>query len=214
MFNMLINLGSVITKFPNINLKDALSKGQIESKKWLINEISKIGFDLGTVFILGGWYGILPALMIESDISTKIDKIISFDLDPKCEKIADAMNRQWVIDNWKFKATTADMYELNYTGLNYAVMRADGSTCNLYDTPDIIINTSCEHLGDFNKWFKLLPPDKIIVMQTNNFFKGDGHVNCVESLKEFKEQALLSDIWYEGELNLENYTRFMLIGKK
>ena len=36
----------------------------------------------------------------------------------------------------------------------------------------------------------------------------------VKNITEFKQQAPLSNIIYEGELELEKYTRFMLIGYK
>ena len=78
--------------------------------------------------------------------------------------------------------------------------------------PDTIINTSCEHIEQFTKWFTTIPKNKLVVLQTNNYFELPEHVNCVKDINEFKQQAPLSNIIYEGELELEKYTRYMLIG--
>ena len=43
------------------------------------------------------------------------------------------------------------------------------------------------------------------------FFLKDSN-NCVDSLDKFKQQAPLSNFIYEGELELEKYTRYMIIG--
>ena len=36
--------------------KDCISRGQLKSKLWLINELQKIDKHLGTVFLCAGWY--------------------------------------------------------------------------------------------------------------------------------------------------------------
>ena len=33
-----------------------MSLGQLKSKKWLVEEVKKVRFDLGTVFLCAGWY--------------------------------------------------------------------------------------------------------------------------------------------------------------
>ena len=80
--------------------------------------------------------------------------------------------------------------------------------------PDTIINTSCAHIEKFTEWFNAILKDKLVVLQSNNYFEIDDHINCVKNITEFKQQAPLSNIIYEGELELEKYTRFMLIGYK
>ena len=212
--SLLINIGKVLSEFPEIDLSDALSRGQIESKLWLIDELSKITNDLDMTFILGGWYGFLPALMFASEKFNKLT-IRSFDIDPNCVKIADALNKLQVINDWQFKAVEYDMYEINYFKARYTTVKSDGSTSKpLIETPQTIINTSCEHLEDFNKWWNLIPRNCLVVLQSNNFYEGDGHVNCVNNLDEFKQQLDLSQIDFSGELDLGKYKRFMIIGKK
>jgi hypothetical protein len=82
------------------------------------------------------------------------------------------------------------------------------------DNPDTFINTSCEHIENFTNWFNLIPKGKLVALQSNNYFELPEHVNCVNDIDEFKQQAPLSNIIYEGELELEKYTRYMIIGYK
>ena len=47
-----------IRRFPAAELHYALNKNQMASKKWLLDELHRaVGGRLGTVRILGGWYG-------------------------------------------------------------------------------------------------------------------------------------------------------------
>ena len=214
MSNLLINLGMVIRKYPDINLVDVLSKGQIESKIWLIDELSEITNNPGLVFLLGGWYGTLAAMMFESKKFDEL-KIRSFDIDPECADIADTMNRTpYVMEGWQFKASTADMYELNYHQTTYTTRRANGTALELTEVADILINTSCEHLKYFDKWWKLVPENKLCVLQSNNYFDAPDHTNCVESIDEFLEKTNFTKVLFSGELELEKYKRFMIIGEK
>ncbi len=207
-----------IKKHYNI-LGDALSQGQIKSKQWLLNKIK--GINLGTVFICAGWYGILATMMFESE-NVYVDKIRSFDIDDSCWKIAEDFNKPWVDNKWQFKATTLNIYSFNWSdspapsdgtiGNFYYDTIAQNKTIQMRDNPDTFINTSCEHIENFEDWFNLIPAGKLVVLQTNNYFDLPEHVNCVEDINEFKQQAPLSNIIYEGELELEKYTRYMLIG--
>lgn len=223
----LSNLKNAIRNYPDVDFTDALSIGQIKSKNWLIDQLhweTCEGYlpGNGMVFILGGWYGTLAAMMLESrkyymTSNTKFNKIKirSFDIDPTCAPIADAMNKNpWVVDDWQFKASTADMYMINYVDYGYTTLRADGTSVMLRETPDVIINTSCEHLDHFDDWWKLIPIEKLCALQSNNYFESPDHVNCVSSIDEFLQQTQFTKVLYSGELDLEKYTRYMIIGMK
>lgn len=207
-------LTTAIEKFPNINWTDAFSKGQLFSKLWLIRELKSINLDLGTVFIMGGWVGVLSLLMFR-DKDLRFKNIRSFDIDPECAGAADTLNRNNVMDNWRFKASTIDMFDINYHGASYKTLRANGEAVSLNETPDTIINTSCDHIFPFSRWWDQIPEGKLIAIQNNNFFGADeDHVNNVNSLEEMKAQAPMSELLYEGVLEFPQYNRFMLIGKK
>ena len=63
---------------------------------------------------------------------------------------------------------------------------------------------------DLNK----IPKDKLVILQSNNYFEIKEHVNCSSSLKEFSKSAPMQKTLYEGELDLGKYTRYMKIGHK
>lgn len=209
--NMISQIKRTLHKFPESEpaLIDAFSLGQLKSKLWLIDNLPN---NLGLVFICAGWYGTLASLMFDR-ARDKFDKIRSFDLDESCAAVADTINRPWVIDGWQFKASTLDILEMGYP-ITYITYRANGSIAELTENPDTIINTSCEHISNFQLWYQQIPNNTLVVLQNNDFFDIKEHVNCVNNLHEFKKQTPMSTTLYEGVLNLEKYNRFMMIGYK
>tara|TARA_B100001057_G_scaffold53610_5_gene47618 strand:+ start:6096 stop:9272 length:3177 start_codon:yes stop_codon:yes gene_type:complete len=192
--------------------KDVMSRGQLKSKKWLVEEVKKVCPDLGTVFLCAGWYSSVVPMLQEHKID--FEKIRSFDLDSKAWKIAEIFNADLVSDTWKFKATTQDIMDIDYVEHSYTTERLDGTTAPLTEMPHTIINTSCEHIDNFSKWYDLLPEGRLIILQSNNYFSIEEHVNCSSSLQEFSASAPMQTVLYEGELDLGQYTRYMKIGRK
>ena len=197
----------------NIDIdKDCFSRGQLESKLWLVEELSKQNLNLGTVFLCAGWYATLATMLFESNI--KLDKVRSFDLDPSCIDIAKIFNKPWLMKDWQFQASLEDIHNINYAMHTYNVTRSDGSVQTLTDQPDTIINTSCEHISNFADWYGKIPDGKLVVLQSNNYYEVEEHVNCVKDIKEFGNMARMTGPLFAGELELPKYTRFMLIGFK
>lgn len=201
---------------PDFN-SSCLSQGQIMSKTWLINELEKINqtidIKLGTVFLCGGWYGILATLLFEKNFD--IEKIRSFDIDDSCRHFAEIINKPWVMDDWKFKAVTQNIHDIDFSTHVYNVYRSNGTPCELTDSPNTIINTSCEHIDNFENWFFIkIPVGKLCILQTSNWKEIPEHINCCDSLNEFSEQTPMSNLLYEGEYKTPKYTRFMRIGYK
>ena len=201
---------------------DCFSRGQLRSKLWLVHELKKCNADLGTVFLCAGWYATLATMLFESDI--KVDKIRSFDLDPSCANIAEIFNKKWFIDDWRFKASTVDIMDFEWSekpapsdgtiGNFYYMTEANGKQVQMKDCPDTIINTSCEHIENFAEWYAKIPDGKLVVLQSNNYYEVEEHVNCVKDIKEFGNMARMTGPLYAGELDLPKYKRFMLIGYK
>lgn len=178
---------------------NSFSSGQISSKIWMCEEMEKLFPRIPAIWIYGGWYG-LASFILHTRGRIDIDSIYSYDADPACRPVADAMNENWVWKNWKFKAFTID--------------------CNYLEPyvyhPDCIINTATEHF-DSDMWFHKIPKGTIVVLQSNNMPHED-HQFCVNSLDEFKSKYKLSELLYEGTLDFNypswSFTRFMLIGYK
>lgn len=169
-------------------------KGQVRSKIWLVENLSFIVDDFPkTVVVHGGWNGVLSSLLFNSDVA--IRHITSLDIDPVCEEIATTVNKRQEIQG-RFRAVTSDM-------------------CNFVDyDADIVINTSCEHVTDeqIHVWFNNVPQGAIVVMQSNNYFDLEEHINCVNSAEELAAKVPMKSRTYE--LETPKYTRFMIIGKK
>jgi hypothetical protein len=180
----------------------AFNKNQIASKMWLAEALlGSIGPDLGEVTILGGWFGVLAAVLLH-DPRFVIRRVISIDIDPRCAAIAESVNATHVRAG-RFSARTADMLEIDY-----------GSSAAGSDAAGIVVNTSCEHLPEFGRWYGLIPAGQRLVLQSNDYFACDQHVNCVADLAAFRAQAPMREEVYAGERKMRRYVRFMLIGRK
>ena len=55
------------------------------------------------------------------------------------------------------------------------------------DVPDTIINTSCEHIHDFELWYNKIPKGKLIILQGNDYFELNEHVNCSADQDSFEK---------------------------
>ncbi len=191
---------------PPHDLHHAFNENQIASKQWLLDRLyDTLGGRYGTIYILGGWYGVLGAMLLR-DRRFEIGRIFSFDIDPGCEAVAKRINEDHVASG-RFKAITADAGELDFRRFN----GADGA-CR--DAPDLVINTSCEHMESAEAWYRRVPSGMLQVYQSNDYFDCPEHVNCVADLDAFKEQLPMSELLHEGTLPRRKYTRFMLIGRK
>jgi|14_taG_2_1085336.scaffolds.fasta_scaffold00654_10 hypothetical protein len=203
---------------------DCLSQGQLRSKRWIVDELQKLDLDLGVVFLCAGWYATLATMLFESDI--KLERIHSFDTDPSAGPIAEIFNKTQYLNKWEFKSSTVDIHKMNYTT---EPAPSDGSVGNFYfetenfssgkhiETrlkPNTFINTSTEHILDFNDWYTGIPFGSLIIMQGNNYHDLDEHVNTHNSLADFSWMIHMRKPLFEGELDLGNYTRYMKIGFK
>jgi len=205
------NLRNAVDNY-DADLSDALSWGQLKSKRWLVTELESLDISLGTIFLCAGWYATLAAMLFQSKCN--IDKIRSFDIDESCLQIADTINRNQVKEDWKFKSITQDIMDIDYNKHEWQIWSNTNNRMNypITDTPNTIINTSCEHIENFEEWYAKIPSGKLVILQSNNFFEVDEHVNCVNDINEFKRMSPMNTVLYSGELQLPKYYRFMLIG--
>lgn len=206
-----------IQAFPQAPWADAFAKGQLRSKLWLIDELVKIKTNFSCIYAIGGWLGVLPWLIFRDDRIT-VDKIRSFDLDPSCQPPADKLNHDNTIQSWRFKAVTENALTMVYSpdGSYELVGKKANNTLSkqMHERPDCIINTSCDHFDDIRAWIYTLPYDVPIVLQNTNTKHDDTHVGHVDSLDEFVSKSALSTTVFSGELELDAYKRYMVIGYK
>jgi hypothetical protein len=198
-----------------INLTDAFSRGQVKSKVWLSNELKTLNIQADNLLLIGSWYGQL--MMYLDHINYKKARLI--DLDREACVISDSVFNHHKIDDHVIKSICANIDDLELHQNGYMLSVENFSTGNNYNEkflPNLIINTSAEHMDD--SWFerirfKKLISDPIVVIQTNNLFDADGHINCVHSVNHLTKKFPMREVMFAGELKLQNYKRFMLIGK-
>lgn len=169
-------------------------KGQVHSKIWLIDNLKRFAKDKpNRIVIHGGWNGALAALLFNSNIL--IENINSVDIDPTCKEIAETINKRYEVQG-KFSAITKDMAEYNYDHM-----------------PDIVINTSTEHVDNttLSIWRQKIPKGCLVVAQSNNYSNLEEHINCVTSEQELSNLLNLNTL-LEDSFHTVKYTRFMVIG--
>jgi hypothetical protein len=184
----------------NPDLLDSYSPNQFKSKESLIEHTKELVNEDSEIVIFGGWYGsiLIPAFK-------HVKKITLIDLDE--DVIGVAKNRLFSHYN-NVEFIVGDIFD---------VYRDQYSNCDLF------INTSCEHMRPMNEWgpapkykipwWKRVTPT-YFVFQSNNMFDIEGHINCVNSMDEFKSQLPInSNIIYEEEINDTRGVRYMLIGE-
>jgi hypothetical protein len=198
------------------HLQDAFSRGQVQSKIWLVTELAKIKNSFSNTLILAGWYGQL--LRYFNNI--QFDSVRIVELDKIACLISDDIVNLDLIQDYKVKAVHADINTLTLTKKGYEFQienfkNPEQKKFNERFSPDLIINTSAEHMDE--KWyeairFKEFENKPIVVIQSNNLFDVEEHINCVHSIDHMKKNYPMSEIFYEGELQLKGYKRIMLIG--
>jgi hypothetical protein len=192
-------LAKAVNAHPAAALDIAFNHKQIACKIWARDKLLQhLGGTFDTVWVLGGWYGVMAAILFD-DPRYAIGHIQSIDFDKNVLAVAATLNAE-ALAAGRFSAVPADMYALDYH-------RAERR-------PDLVINTSCEHIPDLQGWLALLPEGMPVLLQSNNYATEPSHVNIVRSSRQFAEAAGLSRLVFAGELQLRNYTRFMLIGAR
>ena len=228
----------------NDKIGDALSQGQIKSKQWLLSKIKGIDLGMvficagwyGTLATMmfedeNIYVDKIRSFDIDDSCwkiaedlnepwkadnwvfkATTLDIVSFFTNGYYSDKDTTVINKITNIENtWSLEEKEKPDTNKTY---HYYTINVKGEPKLCQEVPDTIINTSCEHIEKFTEWFNAILKDKLVVLQSNNYFEIDDHINCVKNITEFKQQAPLSNIIYEGELELEKYTRFMLIGYK
>ncbi len=193
---------------------DAFSSGQVGSKIWLCEELEKIWSKKNasapkgqteTVWIYGGWQGVLGFLILNRDFSTRhVGSIRSFDLDPTCESVANSICENWVWREWMFRAFTADCNQLD-----------PSKNGEFGKAPTVVINTSVEHFDD-RAWFEKIPAGTMVALQASDF-EHDGAVSLYDSEEKMAAAFPLSETLFSGRLEFDygpwKFNRLMRIGR-
>ena len=176
-------------------LKGSFTPDLLASKVWLLTELARITPRVGTVYVLGSWYGNL-AIINQLDPIIKYKKLINVETDKKFLQVSQRIHNHLGIDNTEYMFKDAN-------DLDYRQLGSDG----------VVINTSLTDMQG-QAWFDNIPKGTLVVMQSRDHDPG----NAAHSTQDIIDRFPLSEIIYNGELDLEDpeteYTRYMVIGIK
>ena len=185
----------------NDRLKDASTVSQVQSKTWLISELSKLNLQTNNVALLGGWFAhIVTPLLLEK---LKAGRVTNYEIDRDAKKISYKFNNRYINQNRYFAVEKNIMLNKIY------------DNNRLERRFDLVINTSCEHMFPMKRFLNLNSKmNCVYALQSTNSNFYDDHINCVENEQELVEQSSLNQIYFQGSKKLDNgMTRFMVIGK-
>ena len=205
-------------------LNDHFSRGQMQSKLWMVDELKRVfpNKKIGTIAHYGGWYATVAQHLFQH---FDIQRYWNLEKDIRCIQISDDFNYEQKNNQWQYKAIGIDVDDIYWrtrqggsdvdAGNEYFRCKATNAEGKLIEVdvwPDLIINTSCEHMSE--SWFERIPPGKMICLQTNDYFSNEQHINCVHSVDDAVVKYPMSQLIYKGEIETATYNRFMIIGVK
>jgi hypothetical protein len=196
--NLLENVLKTCKHRPELkdDILDSFSDNQFRSKNKVLELISTLPLPNNEldITIFGSWYGsiLIPGL------AHRAKRISCIDLDEKVLKVA--KNRLFNnLDNIDYIA--ADMFQKDR---------------ERYWNANLFVNTSCEHMKPMREWpyWQNCKKNSYFAFQSNNMYDIEGHINCVDSITEFKAQLPdFFEVYNEVEIADSRGTRFCLVGK-
>ena len=186
---------SKLAESSGYTLAGSFTHDLIASKVWLLDQLARIAPRVGTVYVLGSWYGNLGVLLA-------LDPVIQYK-----RLINVETNRQFLQASRRIQ---------DYVGMNNTeYMLADANTLDYRQlgSDGVVINTSLTDMPG-QAWFDRIPAGTLVAMQSRDHDPG----NESHSTQDIMDRYPLSEIIYDGKLELADpetaYTRYMVIGIK
>jgi hypothetical protein len=167
----------------------------IKSKVWLLTELARIAPNVGTVYVLGSWYGNLGVLLALDPV-IRYKQLINVETDKKFLQASERIHNHLGMGNTEYMLKDAN--ELDYRQL---------------DRDGVVVNTSLTDMKGTD-WFGNIPEGTLVALQARDHDPGAQF----HSPADIEQKFPLSQVLYSGGLALEDpeteYTRFMIIGIK
>jgi len=184
---------SKLSESSGYSLAGSFTRDLVASKVWLLDELARIAPQVGTVYVLGSWYGNLGVLLALDPV-VKYNKLINVETDPEFLQASKRIHKYLGTSNTEYMLADAN-------NLDYRQLGSDG----------VVINTSLTDM-EGHDWFDHIPKGALIVMQSRDHDPG----NAAHSTQDIIDRFPLSEVIYDGELKLQDpetkYTRYMVIG--
>jgi hypothetical protein len=188
-------LTPLVNESSGYSLKGSFTHDLIKSKVWLLTELARIAPDVGTIYVLGSWYGNLGVLLALDPV-IRYKQLINVETDKKFLQTSERIHDRLGMANTEYMLKDAN-------DLDYQQLGRDG----------VVINTSLTDMPG-QAWFDNIPAGTLVVMQSRDNDPG----NASHSTQNIIDRFPLSEIIYDGELRLQDpeteYTRYMVIGIK
>ena len=194
---MIINeiLTLPVNESSGYSLEGSFTPDLITSKVWLLTELARIAPQVGTIYVLGSWYGNL-GILLALDPIIKYKQLINVETNQKFLQASERIHNHLSMGNTEYMLKDAN-------DLDYRQLGPDG----------VVINTSLTDMPG-QTWFDRIPEGTLVVLQSRDNDPG----NAAHSTQDIIDRFPLSEIIYDGELDLQDpqteYTRYMVIGVK
>lgn len=168
---------------------NSLSLTQLQSKKWLIDTLIQQKYKPNpSVLILGGWYGSYLIPFLQQYVNPS--HIYFNDIQQDCIDVASKLH---VAKNISFHCFDATQEYKHFNA-------------------DIVINTSCEHMGSYMHMLKE-GVETLFVLQSCDDPNDPGHINVPQTTEQFLKMVGLRRVYVQARRNLGHKNRFMIVGK-
>ena len=194
---MIINeiLTLPVNESSGYSLEGSFTHDLIKSKVWLLSELAQIAPAVGTIYVLGSWYGNLGVLLALDPV-IEYKQLINVETNSKFLQASERIHDRLGMGNTEYMLKDAN-------DLDYRQLGNDG----------VVINTSLTDMQG-QSWFDNIPEGTLVAMQSRDNDPG----NAAHSTQDIIDRFPLSEIIYDGELKLQDpetaYTRYMVIGIK
>jgi hypothetical protein len=188
-------LTPLVNESSGYSLEGSFTHDLIASKVWLLHELARIAPQVGTVYVLGSWYGNLGVLLALDPV-IEYKKLINVETDKKFLRASKRIHNHLGMNNTKYMLADAN-------DLDYRQLGRDG----------VVINTSLTDMQG-QAWFDNIPAGTLVAMQSRDHDPG----NAAHNTQDITDRFPLSEVIYDGKLQLADpetaYTRYMVIGIK
>ena len=204
-------LKEIIYSYPNVDISSFVNKENAKVYSWITQQMQHAFGEkyLGAIYILGGGMGILPAMLFDTRL--RFENIRSFDINGVCQFLADEMMSKELLADWRFKATTQDLFNIGYDEHTFITQLQDGKLSEAFpEIPGTLINTNISYLKNYKDWYKMIPDMRrlVLVGETGDVPKP------FSSSQNFNKQFPMSFELYTGVITYGEKQYYLKIGYK
>ena len=204
-------LKDIIYSYPNIDISSFVNKENAKVYSWITQQMQHAFGEkyLGAIYVLGGGMGILPAMLFDTRL--RFQNIRSFDINGVCQFLADEMMSKELLADWRFKATTQDLFNIGYDEHTFITQLQDGKLSEAFpEIPGTLINTNISYLKNYKDWYKMIPDMRrlVLVGETGDVPKP------FSSSQNFNKQFPMSFELYTGVITYGEKQYYLKIGYK